>query len=70
MPILAAFMVPHPPLIVPTVGRGGEEQIRKTTAAYEQAAREIAALKPETIISQVRMQPCMRTIFPFPLTNT
>ena len=27
MPILASFMVPHPPLIVPAVGRGGERQI-------------------------------------------
>ena len=50
MPILAAFMVPHPPLIVPQVGRGGEKEIEETRAAYEQAAREIAALKPDTII--------------------
>ena len=50
MPILAAFMVPHPPLIVPAVGRGGEEEIRATTAAYERVADEIAALEPETIV--------------------
>ena len=50
MAIQAAFMVPHPPLIVPEIGRGGEEQIRETTAAYEEAAKEIAALKPETLI--------------------
>ena len=50
MPILAAFMVPHPPLIVPAVGRGGEKEIEETTAAYEEAARQIAALKPETIV--------------------
>lgn len=50
MSILAAFMVPHPPMIVPAVGRGGEEQIRETTAAYEQVAEEIARLQPETII--------------------
>ncbi len=50
MSILAAFMVPHPPMIVPTVGRGSEKQIRKTTEAYETAAREIAALKPDTIV--------------------
>ena len=50
MPILASFMVPHPPLIVPAVGRGGERQIAATTAAYEQVAQEIAALKPDTII--------------------
>ena len=33
--ILAAFMVPHPPLIVPDVGRGGEEKVRKTIDSYE-----------------------------------
>lgn len=50
MSILAAFMVPHPPMIVPQVGRGSEQQITKTIRAYEQAAEEIAALQPETII--------------------
>lgn len=50
MAIVGAFMVPHPPLIVPEVGKGGEEQIKTTTEAYEKAAREIASLKPETIV--------------------
>ena len=50
MAILAAFMVPHPPMIVPQVGRGSEKQIMKTIRAYEQVADEIAALQPETII--------------------
>jgi len=50
MPVLAAFMVPHPPMIVPAVGCGSEKQITETTKAYEQAAKEIAALNPETII--------------------
>jgi AmmeMemoRadiSam system protein A/AmmeMemoRadiSam system protein B len=43
-------MVPHPPMIVPQVGRGGEEQIEATRAAYVRVAKEIAELKPETII--------------------
>ena len=50
MPIVAAFMVPHPPMIVPEVGRGSENQVEKTIKAYEKVADEIAALKPETII--------------------
>ena len=50
MPILAAFMVPHPPMIVPEVGRGSEKQIKSTIEAYERVADEIAALKPDTII--------------------
>ena len=35
MSILAAFMVPHPPMIIPEIGRGSEEQIRETIKAYE-----------------------------------
>ncbi len=50
MAILAAYMVPHPPMIVPSVGKGSEEQIRKTASAYEEVAREIADLRPETIL--------------------
>ncbi len=50
MSILAAYMVPHPPMIVPAVGRGSEAQVKETTEAYERAAREIAELAPETII--------------------
>ena len=48
--IKAAFMVPHPPMIVPDIGRGSEEQIIETTKSYEQIAREIADIDPETII--------------------
>ena len=50
MPVLASFMVPHPPMIVPAVGRGSEKQIQKTIDAYTQVAREIADLQPETIL--------------------
>ena len=50
MSIIAAFMVPHPPMIVPEVGRGSEKQVEKTIKAYEKVAEEIAALKPQTII--------------------
>lgn len=50
MPVIAAFMVPHPPLIVPAVGKGGEKQIEATARAYEQVAEEIRTLKPDTLI--------------------
>ena len=50
MSIIAAYMVPHPPMIVPAVGRGSERQIEATRAAYARVAEEIAALAPETII--------------------
>ena len=50
MSVMAAFMVPHPPMIIPEVGRGSEEQIRETITAYERVADEVAALQPDTII--------------------
>ncbi len=50
MSILAAFMVPHPPLIVPEVGKGAEAQIKETTDSYDEVGRQIAILKPDTII--------------------
>ncbi|QTE67428.1 AmmeMemoRadiSam system protein A [Clostridiales bacterium] len=50
MPIAAAYMVPHPPMIVPEVGHGSEKQIEKTIAAYRAVAAEIAEIRPETII--------------------
>ena len=50
MGIKAAYMVPHPPLIVPAVGRGGEKDITETTRAYERVAEHIAKIAPDTII--------------------
>ncbi len=50
MSVTAAFMVPHPPMIVPEVGKGSEAQIIETARAYERVAEEVAALKPDTII--------------------
>ena len=50
MSIIAAYMVPHPPMIIPQIGRGTEKQIQETIDAYRNVAREIASLKPETII--------------------
>lgn len=50
MPIIAAYIVPHPPLIIPAVGRGDETRIHKTVIAYQEIARQISILKPSTII--------------------
>lgn len=50
MPIIKTYMVPHPPLIIPDIGKGGEKQIKKTTESYETVAKEISEIKPDTII--------------------
>lgn len=50
MSILNAVMVPHPPLIIPAVGRGEEKQIEKTIAAYREAARFVRDAHPDVIV--------------------
>ena len=50
MGISAGFMVPHPPLIIPDVGKGEEKKIQKTIDAYQRAAEKIGCLQPETIV--------------------
>lgn len=50
MPLLDAFVLPHPPLIIPEIGKGQETTINKTIAAYELAAKRIGELKPDTIL--------------------
>jgi AmmeMemoRadiSam system protein A len=50
MSTIAGFIVPHPPLIVPTIGRGQEHTIESTIQAYHTVSKEIATIKPDTII--------------------
>lgn len=50
MAILAAFVVPHPPIILSEIGHGEEKKIQKTIDAYREVMRQAAALKPDTIV--------------------
>lgn len=50
MAIIGAFVAPHPPIIVPEVGKGEERGASDTIAAYERIAKQIAQLAPETIV--------------------
>ena len=50
MPILNAIMVPHPPLIIPQVGRGQEKKIQATIDACREAAALVANAKPDTVV--------------------
>ncbi|MBR5421144.1 MAG: AmmeMemoRadiSam system protein A [Lachnospiraceae bacterium] len=49
-PIKAAYMVPHPPIILPEVGGEEAEKIAATTASFMKVAEEIAEIKPDTIV--------------------
>ena len=50
MGIAAAFMVPHPPLIIPEIGRGAERVIQSTIDAYKEVGRRIGRIEPDTIV--------------------
>jgi AmmeMemoRadiSam system protein A/AmmeMemoRadiSam system protein B len=50
MSILGAFILPHPPLILPEVGRGREEGIAATVRAFSQCAKRMRALSPDAVV--------------------
>lgn len=50
MAIISAYMVPHPPLIVPEIGKGQEQAIEHTIKAYHEVAQRIGREQPDTII--------------------
>ena len=50
MAIVFAAMVPHPPLIIPQVGRGEEQLIEKTAEAFRSVMLAAAAAQPETVV--------------------
>jgi len=43
-------IMPHPPLLLPQVGRGGEKQISKTSFACREASAWIMGIKPDTLV--------------------
>ena len=48
--ISGAIIVPHPPIIIPTVGRGREREVQATVESYHTAAQQVAAWNPEVLI--------------------
>lgn len=50
MAVTGAVMVPHPPIIVPEIGRGEERKIQATIDSYRRAAERIAQWKPDTVV--------------------
>ena len=46
----SAYIMPHPPIARPEVGRGEEKKIQSTLDAYRAASKMIAEDAPETIV--------------------
>ena len=45
MSILGAAIIPHPPLIIPTVDRGREQEVQSTSCTYFSHPRRSAACR-------------------------
>ena len=50
MPMLGAILTPHPPVLLPEVGKGREREIAATSRAMAQAAAEVARWAPDVLI--------------------
>ncbi len=50
MGITGAVMVPHPPLIIPEIGKGREREISETIGSCRKAAGFLIGGRPETVI--------------------
>lgn len=48
--ILGYYVMPHPPIIIPEVGKGEEKKAKKTIDACYKISEEIEKMKPDTII--------------------
>ena len=58
--ITGAFISPHPPIVIPEIGRGEENKAGSTLEALRKLAADIAKLKPSTIILTTPHGPVFR----------
>lgn len=50
MPITFAAITPHPPIIIPSIGKDNLKQLADTNRAYEKLKNKLEQINPETII--------------------
>lgn len=50
MPVVFAAFTSHPPLLLPTIGKGAQEKLLNTEAAMEQLEKELYLSKPHVIL--------------------
>lgn len=50
MSLVLAVLAPHPPIVVPEVGRGEERQAQATVSALESMAAAVAGARPERLL--------------------
>ncbi len=67
--LLNGYILPHPPVIVPRIGRGRERQAVPTVESVKRAAKEIGQERPTTIILSTPHAPCFRDYVYMPDTE-
>lgn len=50
MALVATALLPHAPLLAPSVGKDHRQQLRRTIAATERVGQELYALQPDVIV--------------------
>lgn len=50
MPIIFSAIVPHPPILIPNIGKDNAKQLKQTTASYEKLKNKLELAEPDTII--------------------
>lgn len=50
MSLQGYYLMPHPPIVLPEVGKGEEKKIGKTAESMDSVGREIAKAAPDTIV--------------------
>src|SRR3989338_7713219 len=50
MPLVFAAMTPHPPVLIPEIGKDNLKKIEKTEAAMKKLEQEFYAAKPESVV--------------------
>lgn len=50
MSLVFSALVPHSPLLIPSIGKDNFKYLKKSVAAYENLEKEIYAAKPKTIL--------------------
>ncbi len=48
--ILSRYLMPHPPIIIPEIGKGEEKKVQDTIDSIKEIADEIKTLKPKIIV--------------------
>lgn len=50
MPIVFSAIVPHPPVLIPEIGKDHLDKLKKTEEAYKKLEQDFYASKPESVI--------------------